>query len=260
MLADGTVFEGEAVGGRVPGSGWLRRRGRWCSTPRTTGYQEVLDRPFLCRPDHLLHLSPHRQLRGSPYRTTRAGGPSAAASSSGTWLRRPSSWRSERTIGDFLPRHEKLPGPHRYRHPPWLTRHIREAGSMPAAFGPVGGTGALDEVHPQGGGGGPSRGPTGNGPGRPRSRPPTAIHGRRRPASGRGLRLRHKAGHPAPPLWGAWRTVEVVPASTAVGRRPRPPARRGLPIQRPGRPGRQSVTPRMPSSSCSVRCRSSASA
>jgi carbamoyl-phosphate synthase small subunit len=57
---------------------------------------------------------------------------------------RPSSWRSERTIHDFLA-DQKLPaitGIDTRR----LTRHIREAGSMPGAFGPVSGPGALDEA------------------------------------------------------------------------------------------------------------------
>jgi carbamoyl-phosphate synthase small subunit len=57
---------------------------------------------------------------------------------------RPSSWRSERSLGDFLSE-QRLPGlagidTRR------LTRHIRDAGSMPGAFGPVSGPGALTET------------------------------------------------------------------------------------------------------------------
>ena len=54
--------------------------------------------------------------------------------------------------------------------------------------------------------------------------------------------------------------VTVVPASTSAERDPRAQARRHLPLERPGRPGRRRPTPSRPSASCSARSRSSASA
>ena len=112
--------------------------------------------------------------------------------------RRPSSWRSAESLEAFLVRH-RLPGltgidTRR------LTRHLRDAGSMPAAFGPLASP-AADGASTRP----PSRRPPSAEPGTDGRRPGRrghhhrALHGRRRPAAGRRLRLRHQAHHPPPP-------------------------------------------------------------
>ena len=55
VLADGTVLEGFRLG--APG----HAVGEVCFNTAMTGYQEILDRSVLCRPDHHLHLPPYRR-------------------------------------------------------------------------------------------------------------------------------------------------------------------------------------------------------
>ena len=72
-----------------------------------------------------------------------------------------------------------------------------------------------------------------------------ALHGRRRAPPGRRLRLRHQAHDPAPPRRARHRRGR--PGVDAGRRRPRPRARRRVPVQRPGRPGHGRRTPSTPS-------------
>jgi carbamoyl-phosphate synthase small subunit len=142
VLADGTVFEGEAIGWwdpehPVPGTGEV------VFNTTLIGYQEVLTDPSYAG-QIVCFTYPHI----GNYGITRADNESRRAFCRGLIVReltaRPSSWRSEQSLSDFL-RQERLPGltgidTRR------LTRHIRAAGSMPGAFGPVSGPGALDEA------------------------------------------------------------------------------------------------------------------
>ncbi|HWE55346.1 MAG TPA: glutamine-hydrolyzing carbamoyl-phosphate synthase small subunit [Acidimicrobiales bacterium] len=141
VLADGTTFEGEAVGywGDAP----VPATGEVVFNTTLTGYQEVLTDPSYAG-QIICFTYPHI----GNYGITRHDSESARTFCRGLIVRdlapRPSSWRSEHTIGDFLDE-QRLPalaGIDTRR----LTRHIREAGSMPAAFGPVSGPGALDEM------------------------------------------------------------------------------------------------------------------
>ena len=141
VLADGTVFEGEAIG-------W------WPEQPRPatgevvfnttlTGYQEVLTDPSYAG-QIITFTYPHI----GNYGVTRADNESRRAFCRGLIVRevapRPSSWRSEESLEEFLTA-EHLPGLSGV-DTRRLTRHIREAGAMPGAFGPVEGPGALTET------------------------------------------------------------------------------------------------------------------
>jgi carbamoyl-phosphate synthase small subunit len=142
VLADGTVFEGEAVGWWDPGQP-RPAAGEVVFNTTLTGYQEVLTDPSYAG-QIVCFTYPHI----GNYGISAADNESRRAFCRGLIVRelspRPSSWRSERSLGDFLVE-QRLPGlagidTRR------LTRHIRDAGSMPGAFGPVDGPGALDEA------------------------------------------------------------------------------------------------------------------
>jgi carbamoyl-phosphate synthase small subunit len=142
VLADGTVFEGEAIGW------WDAERpapatGEVVFNTTLTGYQEVLTDPSYAG-QIICFTYPHI----GNYGVAPSDNESRRAFCRGLIVRevspRPSSWRSEQTLDEFLTE-QHLPGlagidTRR------LTRHIREAGAMPAAFGPVEGPAAVDET------------------------------------------------------------------------------------------------------------------
>jgi carbamoyl-phosphate synthase small subunit len=142
VLADGTMFEGEAIGW------WDPERpqpasGEVVFNTTLTGYQEVLTDPSYAG-QIVCFTYPHI----GNYGITAADSESRQAFCRGLIVRelssRPSSWRSEQSLGEFLA-DQRLPGlagidTRR------LTRHIRDAGAMPGAFGPVSGPGAIDEA------------------------------------------------------------------------------------------------------------------
>jgi carbamoyl-phosphate synthase small subunit len=141
VLADGSVFEGEAIG-------WWDRvaprpaTGEVVFNTTLTGYQEVLTDPSYAG-QIICFTYPHI----GNYGITPLDNESRRVFCRGMIVRdvapRPSSWRSQKSLTDFLT-DEKLPGltgidTRR------LTRHIRKMGAMPAAFGPVTGSGAIEE-------------------------------------------------------------------------------------------------------------------
>jgi carbamoyl-phosphate synthase small subunit len=150
VLADGTTFEGEAIGWWAPGDGAITQgaevrpaTGEVVFNTTLTGYQEVLTDPSYAG-QIVCFTYPHI----GNYGIAAADNESRRAFCRGLIVRdlapRPSSWRSERSLGDFLDE-QRLPGlagidTRR------LTRHIRDAGSMPAAFGPVSGPVAFDQA------------------------------------------------------------------------------------------------------------------
>jgi carbamoyl-phosphate synthase small subunit len=132
VLADGTTFEGEAAGYWDPQDG--PATGEVVFNTTLTGYQEVLTDPSYAG-QIICFTYPHI----GNYGVTGSDSESARAFCRGLIARdlppRPSSWRSERSVPEFL-QDQRLPaltGIDTRR----LTRHIREAGSMPAAFGPL---------------------------------------------------------------------------------------------------------------------------
>ena len=81
VLADGTTFEGEAIG--ADRRRCRHRRGR--VQHRAVRLPGGHHRPVLRRPDHHLHLPAHRQLRRDRRRRREPAARSAGASSSATW-------------------------------------------------------------------------------------------------------------------------------------------------------------------------------
>jgi carbamoyl-phosphate synthase small subunit len=141
VLADGEVFEGEAIGW------WAGRHaaaGEVVFNTTMTGYQEVLTDPSYAG-QVICFTYPHI----GNYGVAASDSESRRAFCRGVILRaispRPSSWRSEGSLGEFLVS-QRLPGicgidTRR------LTRHLRQAGSMPGAFGPIDGNeGSTDEA------------------------------------------------------------------------------------------------------------------
>jgi carbamoyl-phosphate synthase small subunit len=142
VLADGTVFEGEAIGW-WDSSSPAPATGEVVFNTTLTGYQEVLTDPSYAG-QIICFTYPHI----GNYGVSPSDNESRRAFCRGLIVRevspRPSSWRSEQTLDEFLTE-QRLPGlagvdTRR------LTRHIREAGAMPAAFGPVEGPAAVDET------------------------------------------------------------------------------------------------------------------
>ena len=143
MLADGTAFEGEAIGWWDPEGSGGPATGEVVFNTTLTGYQEVLTDPSYAG-QIVCFTYPHI----GNYGIAAIDSESRRAFCRGLIVRdlapRPSSWRSEQSLSDFL-RDQRLPGlagidTRR------LTRHIRDAGAMPAAFGPVSGPGAFSET------------------------------------------------------------------------------------------------------------------
>jgi carbamoyl-phosphate synthase small subunit len=140
VLADGTVFEGDAIGWWDPAAP-RPATGEVVFNTTMTGYQEVITDPSYAG-QILCFTYPHI----GNYGISTADYESRKAYCRGLVVRevapRPSSWRAEHSLGDFL-LEQRLPamsGVDTRR----LTRHIRDAGSMPAAFGPVAGPAALE--------------------------------------------------------------------------------------------------------------------
>lgn len=133
VLADGTTFEGEAAGWWDPDEP-RPATGEVVFNTALTGYQEVLTDPSYAG-QIISFTYPHI----GNYGIAASDNESVRAFCRGLIVRdlapRPSSWRSERSIHDFL-REQRLPALTAI-DTRRLTRHVREAGSMPGAFGPL---------------------------------------------------------------------------------------------------------------------------
>ena len=129
VLADGEVFEGEAIGAEPEGG---VTTGEVVFNTVMSGYQEVVTDPSYAG-QIITFTYPHI----GNYGATPEDDESPVPACRGVVIRemspRPSSWRSSEDLGEFLSRHNLagVAGVDTRR----LTRHIREAGSMPAAIG-----------------------------------------------------------------------------------------------------------------------------
>nr|MDQ3642607.1 carbamoyl phosphate synthase small subunit [Actinomycetota bacterium] len=127
VLADGTVFEGEAMGAVVEVA-----TGEVVFNTVLSGYQEVITDPSYAG-QVISFTYPHI----GNYGISEADSESARPFCRGVIVRelaqRPSNWRSTDDLGTWLAAHgvPGITGIDTRR----LTRHIREAGSMPCAFG-----------------------------------------------------------------------------------------------------------------------------
>ncbi len=131
VLADGTVFEGEAAGFQPPGG---LVSGELVFNTVMSGYQEVITDPSYSG-QIVAFTYPHI----GNYGVAPPDGESSRPHCRGIVVRelagRRSNWRSVEDLGTYLTRHQvpAISGIDTRR----LTRHIREAGSMGAAFGSV---------------------------------------------------------------------------------------------------------------------------
>src|SRR3982751_3559941 len=129
VLADGTTFEGEAIGSEPFGG---VSTGEVVFNTVMSGYQEVITDPSYAG-QVIAFTYPHIGNYGVAPDDDESKRPYCAGVIVRDLARRPSNWRSNDTLDGFLKRHglSGIAGVDTRR----LTRHIREAGSMPCAFG-----------------------------------------------------------------------------------------------------------------------------
>ena len=129
ILADGTTFEGELIGADPP-SGVTT--GEVVFNTVLSGYQEVITDPSYAG-QIITFTYPHIGNYGTNRADNEAARPHARGVIVRDLARRRSNWRSEEDLDAFLTHHgvAGIAGIDTRR----LTRHIREAGSMPGAFG-----------------------------------------------------------------------------------------------------------------------------
>src|SRR2546421_10442259 len=132
VLADGTTFEGELFGARAEVA-----TGEVVFNPVLSGYQEVIADPSYAG-QVIAFTYPHIGNYGVVPDDDEARNPHCRGVVVRDLARRRSNWRSTEDLDRFLARHgvSGITGVDTRR----LTRHIREAGSMPAAFGSAGET------------------------------------------------------------------------------------------------------------------------
>ncbi|MCU1353714.1 MAG: carA [Acidimicrobiales bacterium] len=132
VLADGTVFEGEALGA-TPAAGVAT--GEVVFNTVLTGYQEVISDPSYAG-QMITFTYPHIGNYGVTSHDDESRRPECRGVIVRELARRRSSWRSDGDLDSYLVRHgvPGIGGIDTRR----LTRHIRDAGAMPGAFGVVG--------------------------------------------------------------------------------------------------------------------------
>jgi carbamoyl-phosphate synthase small subunit len=129
VLADGTTFEGEAIGAPPPAG---IATGEVVFNTVLSGYQEVVTDPSYAG-QVIAFTYPHIGNYGATPADDESQRPHCRGIVVRELSRRPSNWRSAEDLGAFLTRHgvPGISGVDTRR----LTRHIREAGSMGCAFG-----------------------------------------------------------------------------------------------------------------------------
>ena len=127
VLADGTVFEGEAMGAPADVA-----TGEVVFNTVLSGYQEVITDPSYAG-QVIAFTYPHIGNYGISEADSESARPFCRGVIVRELARRPSSWRSTVDLETWLVAHgvPGITGIDTRR----LTRHIREAGSMPCAFG-----------------------------------------------------------------------------------------------------------------------------
>ena len=129
VLADGTTFEGEAIGAAPRGG---VATGEIVFNTVLSGYQEVITDPSYAG-QVITFTYPHIGNYGVAAADDESRRPFCRGIVVRDLARRPSSWRAADDLDSWLTRHgvPGIAGVDTRR----LTRHIREAGSMPCAFG-----------------------------------------------------------------------------------------------------------------------------
>lgn len=131
VLSDGTSFEGEAIGAMPEGG---IAGGEVVFNTVLSGYQEVLTDPSYAG-QIVTFTYPHIGNYGTNVSDNESRRPFARGVIVRDLSRRMSNWRATETLADFLVRRgvPGIAGVDTRR----LTRHIRDAGSMPGSFGIV---------------------------------------------------------------------------------------------------------------------------
>ncbi|MEO5678711.1 MAG: glutamine-hydrolyzing carbamoyl-phosphate synthase small subunit, partial [Acidimicrobiales bacterium] len=129
VLADGTWFEGESIGAEPAGG---VAGGEVVFTTAMAGYQEIITDPSYAG-QVVAFTYPHIGNYGVNAADMESARPRCRGVVVRDLARRRSSWRSSEDLGSFLERTGTpgIAGVDTRR----LTRHIREAGAMPCAFG-----------------------------------------------------------------------------------------------------------------------------
>jgi carbamoyl-phosphate synthase small subunit len=132
VLADGATFEGEAIGAAPPGG---VATGEVVFNTVLSGYQEVITDPSYAG-QIITFTYPHIGNYGITPEDAESIRPFCRGVIVRDLARRPSNWRAAGDLEDFLVRHRiaGMTGVDTRR----LTRHLRDAGSMPGAFGIAG--------------------------------------------------------------------------------------------------------------------------
>ena len=138
VLADGAVFEGEGIGAPAPGG---IATGEVVFNTVMSGYQEVITDPSYAG-QVIAFTYPHIGNYGVAPEDDESRRPWCRGIVVRDLASRPSNWRCAESLNDFLIRHEVpgIAGIDTRR----LTRHIREVGALPCAFGPADERGLLE--------------------------------------------------------------------------------------------------------------------
>jgi carbamoyl-phosphate synthase small subunit len=129
VLADGTLFEGEAIGAEPEGG---VSSGEVVFNTALTGYQEIITDPSYAG-QIITFTYPHIGNYGVVPADNESSRPYGRGVVIRDLARRRSNWRSDGDLDAFLRRHglAGIGGIDTRR----LTRHLRDTGSMPGAFG-----------------------------------------------------------------------------------------------------------------------------
>lgn len=129
VLADGTVFEGEAIG--APAEDGIST-GEFVFNTVLSGYQEVISDPSYTG-QVITFTYPQIGNYGTNPEDNESPTPRCKGIVVRDLTRRQSNWRSSETLGSYLLRHgiPGVAGVDTRR----LTRHLRDNGAMPGAFG-----------------------------------------------------------------------------------------------------------------------------
>jgi carbamoyl-phosphate synthase small subunit len=129
VLSDGTVFEGEAIGAEPAGG---VTTGEFVFNTVLSGYQEVISDPSYAG-QIITFTYPHIGNYGVNAQDDESSSPECAGVVIRDLARRHSSWRAESGLEPYLVRHgvAGIAGVDTRR----LTRHLRDHGALPGAFG-----------------------------------------------------------------------------------------------------------------------------
>ncbi len=127
VLADGATFEGEAIGAEAPVT-----TGEFVFNTALSGYQEIVTDPSYAG-QVITFTYPHIGNYGANAADNESRRPFCSGVVVRDLARRASNWRSERSLDDLLVEHNVsgIAGIDTRR----LTRHLRDEGALPGAFG-----------------------------------------------------------------------------------------------------------------------------